>query len=760
MADIYGTSENDTLQGTPDNDTLYGYEGNDVLIGGSGNDTFYGGVGSDRINLIGSANVANGNEDSDIIVNVIGNNNLIHGNEGNDQLSNSSTGNGALFFGDSGDDRIVMNAGSGTATVYGGDGNDYMADLSSGAIFYGGTGDDRYELGSASVVFEAANEGVDTVAIIAPLMSYTLQANFENLTMYQTSLTLLTGIGNESANTIDGNSLDNVIDGMGGDDTLVGNEGADTLNGGDGSDVLIGDSSNGSQYSSFADVLIGGAGNDTYLVTDNVDSIIEHAGEGTDLVQSYLDYTLGANLENLALVDNLYAVHGTGNELNNIITANQGNNVLDGAAGADTLKGGSGNDTYYVDNAADKVVELIGDQGADTVFSTVNFTLANYVENLTLTGAVATNAIGNSLNNILTGNALNNTLRGYNGTDLMYGNDGNDNLYGGNQNDTLYGGAGNDLLNGESGNDRMEGGAGNDTYMVDVFYGDYIVELENEGTDTVKVSGTDFDLGTTPWVENLSFTRATNNAGTGNTLANILTGNAGNDLLYGYNGNDTLNGAAGNDTLIGGGDNDTYYVDSAGDVVLEYADNADGIDTVRASISYTLAASVEKLILTGDAVSGTGNNLNNTINGTVQDNILAGGTGADTLAGGAGNDIYLLARGDGADRISDASGDNDIIRFAADVAHEQLWFRAAGTALEIKVIGTTDKFTVLNWFSNDAYRVESIESGNGKILDASAVQLLVDAMAALPQPSLGQLALNATQHTQLDPVIAAAWQLP
>ena len=58
--------------------------------------------------------------------------------------------------------------------------------------------------------------------------------------------------------------------------------------------------------------------------------------------------------------------------------------------------------------------------------------------------------------------------------------------------------------------------------------------------------------------------------------------------------------------------NDTYVVDNTGDVVTENAD--EGIDTVQATVTYTLAANVENLTLTGSGnINGTGNTLNNMI---------------------------------------------------------------------------------------------------------------------------------------------------
>jgi len=304
------------------------------------------------------------------------------------------------------------------------------------------------------------------------------------------------------------------------------------------------------------------------------------------------------------------AIGGTGNDtlignsVANVLTGNAGNDTLDGGAAADTMVGGTGNDTYVVDNAADVVTESSG-QGTDQVNSSISYTLAANVENLTLTGGAAINGTGNSLANVITGNGAAN------------------------------------VIDGAGGADTMAGGGGNDTYFVNS-NGDTVTENSGQGTDLVNSSAS-FTLGAN--IENLTLTGASSLSGTGNSLANVITGNSGSN---------TINGGGGADTMIGGLGNDTYFVDNVGDVVTE--NPGEGTDTVKATINYTLGANLENLTLSGTAANGTGNGLDNTIRGTNSANVIDGATGNDLILGNGGDDT--ITGGSGNDKLNGGTGND------------------------------------------------------------------------------------------------------
>ena len=130
-------------------------------------------------------------------------------------------------------------------------------------------------------------------------------------------------------------------------------------------------------------------------------------------------------------------------------------------------------------------------------------------------------------------------------------------------------------------------------------------------------------------------------------MNNVINGNSGNNTLLGGAGDDILSGGAGADVMDGGIGNDTYYVDNAGDQVIDtiagqiyytswgsyYSTN---YEQVYSSATFTLGNNLEDLTLTGsDNIDGTGNELNN---------VIYGNDGANTLMGNAGYDYHEWRR--------------------------------------------------------------------------------------------------------------------
>jgi Ca2+-binding RTX toxin-like protein len=116
-----------------------------------------------------------------------------------------------------------------------------------------------------------------------------------------------------------------------------------------------------------------------------------------------------------------------------------GNDVFDNRRGTlkGAVEGGLGEDIYIVSNSKTEIIEASGG-GTDAVKSSINFALAEYIEQLYLIGSRDAHGTGNDIANVIKGNAGDNLLSGLGGVDQIYGGAGNDTLVGGDQSDFFY----------------------------------------------------------------------------------------------------------------------------------------------------------------------------------------------------------------------------------------------------------------------------------------------------------------------------------
>ncbi|WP_225205185.1 calcium-binding protein [Novosphingobium huizhouense] len=583
--DGIGNSQGNVMIGNDAENTLNGLDGNDTLDGGLGADTLIGGLGSDVmiVDDLADRTIENANEGTDTvraslswtldsnIENLVLTGSAAIDGTGN-ALDNTITGNAAINI------------------LLGLDGNDTLDGRGGGDRLEGGSGDDTYVLaGADDTIVEKAGEGIDTVQAG---FSYTLGANLENLTL--TGTDAIDATGNDGDNVITGNSAANVMTGKSGDDTYVvdaiGDRTIETAGGGtdtvrasldwtlaaevenlvltgtaaiNGNGNALGnrldgnDANNTLDGAGGADVLAGHKGNDTYVVDNAADQVVEIANEGRDQVLASVSFVLGADVENLTLTGT-GAINATGNGVANVLRGNAAANVLDGGAGSDDMDGGDGSDIYLVSAIRDHIGNEIHDSGTT---GTDELRVAAQSP-----GTVSLGAFETGIDRIVigTGTAAQADTSGTVAVNIsasrsaigltLIGNAGANQITGSKFSDVIDGGAG---------ADRMAGGLGDDVFYVDNS-ADYVREGTNGGNDTVYASAS-YVLRTS--VETLVLTGSAAIDGTGNGLANTLVGNDAANRLDGGKGDDFVDARGGDDTVIGGAGNDDLRAGAGNDVL-------------------------------------------------------------------------------------------------------------------------------------------------------------------------------------------------
>ena len=479
----------------------------------------------------------------------------------------------------------------------------------------------------------------------------------------------------------------------------------------------------------------GGKGDDTYVVDDADDAVIETSDAGTDTVRASVSYGLSDNVEALVLTGS--AVAATGNALDNVVIGNGLNNFIDGGAGADDMAGGEGDDTYVVDNVADVISEAAG-EGSDTVLAAVSYSLSENVEDLSLTGADNIDAIGNALDNVLTGNAGNNVLTGGAGDDtyLYSVGGGLDTIVDASGCETLRFGPGLTLGNValrivvnnglKVAQIRVLDASGNE--MADQGL-DFVMSADAQNRMDSPIERFVFDDGRTcDWSELLI--QSTSLFGTRN--ADLLIGGRNDDLIWGDRGDDALYGGSGRDTLIGGngadilfgqggedrlyggndadelyggagadeisGDNGNDYVlDLEGDNAIAGGNNNDVLQA---------GAGVDRLDGGNDADmldAGAGADLMTGGNG---DDWIAAGRGNDVIDSGTGRDLLAFNRGDGSDTL--ATSGRDAISLGGGIRLADLALSKAGNDLVLDT-GGGDSIRIQGWYAHGSQRVDLLQ---------------------------------------------------
>jgi Ca2+-binding RTX toxin-like protein len=308
---------------------------------------------------------------------------------------------------------------------------------------------------------------------------------------------------------------------------------------------------------------------------------------------------------------------------------------------------------------------------------------------------------------ILSGQGGDDALTGADSGDVLSGGDGNDRLTGAPGLDVMSGGPGNDTFvwNNGDGSDRLSGDEGNDVMEVNGSpnRGDAFVltavaggirfnrlnlqsfQLDTE-TERFRVNG----LGGNDFVE-------ADDPGVGAVTQLSVDGGPGADLVFGSDGRDVIRGGEGADTLNGGGGDDTFvWNDGDGSDVVNGDDGRDDVEVngapagdaisvqpngartglqrtnlVPFSIDIGSAETLhanglggEDTIAVGDvgslAVTAAGGSGNDTLTGGASADTFLGGSGNDTITSGGGLDV--VQGDDGDDRVNVRDGTADVAR--------------------------------------------------------------------------------------------------
>jgi Ca2+-binding RTX toxin-like protein len=472
-----------------------------------------------------------------------------------------------------------------------------------------------------------------------------------------------------------GGSGNDVLSGGTGNDTLSGGEGDDIFHGSPGNDQIQGGAGEDTLelFGRWADFTVSGGGGEPFTIVDNrglLGAMTLTSVENVYFVSDGNSYQINALLS-------LFGTAGddtiVGTSLSDRIFGLAGNDIVEGGGGDDQIDGGDGTDVLrfagssseYAISYSNNTYTITGPDASGEIGTTdaKNIEEIQFLGDGTLLDLVHWSLVGTAGDDTMTGGAEGFALRGLAGNDILIGGPSG----------LLDGGDGDDILR-PSGSNDVQGGDGNDQVQFVGASTDYLIARTPDGAILLYGFG---NFNSVDGVESFYFAAdnvtltvddlpplgtSADDTITGTPRADGLYGLEGNDTLLGCAGADFLDGGAGGDAMSGGTGDDFYYVDDVADAVSELA--AEGHDGVEAVIGYVLPDNVEDLRLAWDAgaIDGSGNGLDNRIEGSgdsnvlrglAGDDIIGGYGGDDLLIGGAGDDVYIFGAYEGADIVDD-----------------------------------------------------------------------------------------------------------
>ena len=467
--------------------------------------------------------------------------------------------------------------------------------------------------------------------------------------------------GTNKSESLNGGAGDDTLLGGRGDDTLRGLDGADVINGGDDRDHVFGGEGSDTIVGGRGDIIAGEGGDDLMsFIGDEPEGISTAFNGGIGVDRLVLDFsaafdsltssnsaTGSGNMADVSFsaIEQFVMTGGTASDTlvasngDDTLRGGGGNDRLDGKAGVNVFAGGSGRDIALLDLSATGAALSVTFTGADTTIGGSSFSSIEALGLFAGSGADLLDVVGAMGGSSLDGGGGNDTLRGANGwKDSLQGGDGQDRIEFG-RGDTARGGAGDDVLVFNEGDinslaTTIAGDVGIDTLIVDFSAAfDRVESTHNAGIGVI---------------EGLNYSGIDRLILTGGSASDKLVGTGANDTLTGNGGHDRLDGGAGFNKLVGGDNRDIGLIDlslTIGQPVTVVFRAGKGL------IAGTKFIEIESLGLKGtsgdDWVSVAKAAGKSELFGNGGEDTLTGQANwADTLDGGAGDDLINFHHGD------------------------------------------------------------------------------------------------------------------